>query len=322
MAQQYATRLIASVGGLNAMTILQRVMTAEGLARSNLMVCGAVCAAAPFVVWAFVSRFGWKGAAWASVVYNSLYVFLQVPVMVRAGRLRSVFRPRWKEALRTDGILEYLRLAVPGLVFICLEWWSLELLMVLGGTRPSAETVVGALAICLNLETVFELCWLGLAVGVSVCVGKAVGHADPLAARGAAKVGLLLAFGGGAVVAAGLVLGGASFAATLFSTRSKNDRPIARLVGKSAPALALMVWSDALNTTVQGALAGAGKPQAIAISNFVSWYGVGAPVAFFSVYYLQLDQAAVPALLACGADRLGFGDPRRFAASVDRDGRR
>ena len=44
-----------------------------------------------------------------------------------------VFVPRpLREVLSRDGLREYLGLALPGLIFTLLEWWSVELVLVLG----------------------------------------------------------------------------------------------------------------------------------------------------------------------------------------------
>jgi len=70
--------------------------------------------------------------------------------------------------------------------------------------------------------------------------------------------------------------------------------------------LAALVFCDALNVCVQGALSGAGMPKHIARANLLGWYGIGAPVALGLVLGLGLDKAAAPVLLGSCASALAF----------------
>ena len=294
MARRYAMRLLPSLGGVSLMTILQRVMTAEGHVVANLVICGAVCASAPLLQWVFLHRVSgsFVGAAWASSVQNGLYVLLQVPYMCHVG-LGHVFAPRpLREILDGSGLRSYLSLALPGLVFTCLEWWSMELVISLGGTRSSSYEVLGALATCLTLASVFEMGWLGLMVGVAVKVGDRVGAGDAAAAKRFARLGLGVALALGGLVAACLV------AATRAVARLyARDAAIVALAEKCVPPLAVLCFAGSLNVVVQGVLSGAGIPARIAWANLFGWYVVAAPVGCGLLFGLELDKSAAPVLI-------------------------
>ena len=49
------------------MTILQRVYQAHDMVLSNMAICGAVCAVAPLLQWAFVHGLGWGYNFWLFV---------------------------------------------------------------------------------------------------------------------------------------------------------------------------------------------------------------------------------------------------------------
>jgi len=294
-AQRYGLALLPALFGIPCMTIVQRVMTAEGHVFANLAICAAVFATAPawqnFLV--YRHGLGYVGAAWASSITNNQYLLLQVPYCLYVG-LGHVFRPRsFREVFDRRGISEFLGLSLPGLAASLLEWWSFELVFALAGTRRS-PAVLAAVTCALNIQTVLEMCWLGAMVATSVAVGAQVGAGDPKGAKRAARLGVLAAFCAAAITAAGLIV-----ARPLIARLYSHDADVVALTSRCVPALALLVFFDAQNVCIQGTLSGAGAPQRIAMSNLIGWYGVAAPVALGLLFGLDLDQSAAPVLLCC-----------------------
>jgi len=74
-AQRYGLALLPALFGIPCMTIVQRVMTAEGHVFANLAICATVFATAPawqdFLV--YRHGLGFVGAAWASSITNNQY---------------------------------------------------------------------------------------------------------------------------------------------------------------------------------------------------------------------------------------------------------
>jgi Na+-driven multidrug efflux pump len=161
-AKRYGLALLPALFGIPCMTVVQRVMTAEGHVFANLAICAAVFATAPFWQNFLVYRhgLGFVGAAWASSITNNQYLLLQIPYCLYVG-LGHVFRPRSiREVFDRRGIREFLGLSLPGLVASLLEWWSMEFVIALAGTRRS-PAVLAAVVCALNVQTVLEMCWLG-----------------------------------------------------------------------------------------------------------------------------------------------------------------
>ena len=296
-AQRYGLALLPALFGIPCMTIVQRVMTAEGHVFANLAICATVFATAP--VWqnflVYRHGLGFVGAAWASSITNNQYLLLQVPYCLYLG-LGHVFRPRsfW-EVFDRRGISEFLGLSLPGLAASLLEWWSFELVFALAGTRRS-PAVLAAVTCALNIQTVLEMCWLGAMVATSVAVGAQVGAGDPKGAKRAARLGVLAAFCAAAITAAGLIA-----ARPLIAKVYSHDSDVVELTSRCVPALALLVFFDAQNVCIQGTLSGAGAPQRIALCNLIGWYAVAAPTALGLLFGLDLDQSAAPVLLYCCA---------------------
>ncbi|KAH8072628.1 hypothetical protein JL721_3270 [Aureococcus anophagefferens] len=88
LARRYCVGLLPSLAGVSLMTILQRIMTAEGHVVANLAICAAVCATAPAWQYVLIERvFGsYVGAAWASSAYNCTYLLLQATACVASDR--------------------------------------------------------------------------------------------------------------------------------------------------------------------------------------------------------------------------------------------
>lgn len=133
-------------------------------------------------------------------------------------------------------------------------------------------------------------------VGVSVEVGARVGAGDAAGAKRRAFVGVGASAVFGAAAAA-IILALRPLIATLFT----HDESVVDLTYRCVPALALLVFTDALNVVVQGTLSGAGIPKRVATANLFGWYGVAAPVVLGLVLGLDLDESAAPVLLGCCA---------------------
>jgi MATE family multidrug resistance protein len=50
-----------------------------------------------------------------------------------------------------------LQVALPSSAMICLDWWTFELLTLLAGWLPDAQTAVGAMGVCFGLHVMVFL---------------------------------------------------------------------------------------------------------------------------------------------------------------------
>jgi MATE family multidrug resistance protein len=160
LAQQYVVRIQPALAGIAFMTVLQRVLQAEGHIMANFYICFFVFVCAPILQYALINVLGWGfyGAAYAFSIYNCLYIVIMIPYMVYAG-MGHVFTPR-REALSPSGMYSHLALALPGLACQLLEWASMELVSIAAGTRPSARILIGSMGMMLNIEAIFAMCWV------------------------------------------------------------------------------------------------------------------------------------------------------------------
>lgn len=292
LAQHYVLLVQPALCGIALMSVLQRVIQAEGHILANFWISFAIFLVAPSIQYLFIvhMKFGLRGAGISFSIYNCLYLVLMVPYMLSAD-LGHVFIPR-RGTLSLSGMYSHLELAVPGLLCQLLEWASMEMVSIIAGTRRSARQLIGALGLCLNLEAIFCMFSVGFMVAVSIKVGHAVGAGDAAAAKRVAVLGVLSALGWSLLIAV-----------TLFALRKQvvgmftSDEGIASTASALFGPLGLLIAMQAVNCVMQGVLTGAGLQRYTAGCNLVGWYLVAAPLSGGLIWGLDLDLAAGQVLL-------------------------
>ncbi|NWT15366.1 S47A2 protein, partial [Vireo altiloquus] len=119
----------------------------------------------------------------------------------------------------------FIWLAVPGMVMLCIEWWTFEIGSFLAGLISVVE--LGAQSIIYELATVAYMVPLGISVAASVRVGNALGAGDVVQAK-TSCITALLCTGVFAVVVAALLGSLRNVVGYIFT----NDTEIVSLVSK------------------------------------------------------------------------------------------
>ncbi|NXY07181.1 S47A2 protein, partial [Pteruthius melanotis] len=119
----------------------------------------------------------------------------------------------------------FIWLAVPGMVMLCIEWWTFEIGSFLAGLISVVE--LGAQSIIYELASVAYMVPLGISVAASVRVGNALGAGDVVQAK-TSCITALLCTGVFAVVVAALVGSLRDVVGYIFT----NDTEIVSLVSK------------------------------------------------------------------------------------------
>eukprot|EP00469_Lotharella_globosa_P013220 CAMPEP_0167773786 /NCGR_PEP_ID=MMETSP0111_2-20121227/1628_1 /TAXON_ID=91324 /ORGANISM="Lotharella globosa, Strain CCCM811" /LENGTH=316 /DNA_ID=CAMNT_0007663491 /DNA_START=338 /DNA_END=1288 /DNA_ORIENTATION=- len=223
---------------------------------------------------------GYLGAAWAASLYNGIYSILVVPALIYMGEgWLFRFEGIKKVMLDYQGAYEYLRLAIPGTLQTCLEWWALEIVSLMAGLLPNPQTTIGASYIAYNLESVLVMVWVGILVASAIRVGEHVGAGHPKRAKNAAILGVTVALILGIFL--GLVLYLAKdFIVTLYS----NDEDTRAVASRLMTVLAVVVVFDACNNAAGGVLNGLGLQRWAATFQLMGYYVVGTPTAAIAVF--------------------------------------
>eukprot|EP00118_Oscarella_pearsei_P010629 m.66288 g.66288 ORF g.66288 m.66288 type:complete len:219 (+) comp35378_c0_seq2:214-870(+) len=80
----------------------------------------------------------------------------------------------------------YIMLAIPGVLTVCMEWWSYEIGTLVAGSVDKLESA--SIIISLNLVSICYLIPSGISTAASVRVGNLLGAGKPLEAKRAAWV--------------------------------------------------------------------------------------------------------------------------------------
>ncbi|XP_055097999.1 multidrug and toxin extrusion protein 1 isoform X2 [Symphalangus syndactylus] len=141
----------------------------------------------------------------------------------------------------------FLRLAVPSMLMLCMEWWAYEVGSFLSGILGMVE--LGAQSIVYELAVIVYMVPAGFSVAASVRVGNALGAGDMEQARKSSTVSLLITVVF-AVAFSVLLLSCKDHVGYIFTT----DRDIINLVAQVVPIYAVSHLFEALAAQVHANL--------------------------------------------------------------------
>ncbi|XP_042298295.1 multidrug and toxin extrusion protein 1 [Sceloporus undulatus] len=230
-------------------------------------------------VFLYAFQLGVVGSAWA----NTLSQNLQALLLFLYVWWKKIHKETWGgwtwDCLQDWG--SFMRLALPSMLMMCIEWWTFEIGSFLSGMISVVE--LGAQSIIYELATIAYLLPQGMSVACSVRVGNALGAGDAEQAKRSCITGLLCT-GVFAVVFSALLAAVRNVVAYIFT----SDREIVALVSKVMMIFAPFHLFDAIAATCGGVLRGAGKQKIGAISNAIGYYAVGLPIGITLMFAYRL----------------------------------
>ncbi|XP_029469236.1 multidrug and toxin extrusion protein 2-like isoform X2 [Rhinatrema bivittatum] len=217
----------------------------------------------------YALNLGVLGSAWA----NTISQFTLSGLLFFYICWRKIYAETWagwtRECLQEWG--SFIRLAVPSMLMMCIEWWAFEI----GGFLAGLVSVVelGAQAIMLQLVNAAYMVPLGFSVAASVRVGNALGAGNTQQAKTSCRVAVICAVCF-AVLIGSLVAALKNVMAYIFT----SDEEIVALVGQLMLIFAPFHLFDATACVAGGVLRGTGKQKIGAIINAFGFYIVGFPI--------------------------------------------
>ncbi|KAJ0398096.1 hypothetical protein P43SY_001186 [Pythium insidiosum] len=283
LAQVYSRYNLIGIPFVFLYDVLRRAMQAQNVMAPLVAIAVAsnVLQIAAGYWLAYRTSWGFAGIALSRSLGN-----MALPLLVGLYlRARPAFLRQWWAGWDLSAALEhvglFLRLGVPGMLMLVMEWWAFELLSLMAGVLPDSILAVSAHAVQMSVVSLVYMVFLGLSVATNIRVGNHLGANEPERARVTATLG----FGVVGVV-------GALLAAAVFVWR----HAISALFVDDAETIAmaghvLLVWapfevSEALNCVVQGVFRGVGKQNTAARTNAITYYGVGVPLAYVLAFRL------------------------------------
>ncbi|KAG5284362.1 hypothetical protein AALO_G00025880 [Alosa alosa] len=243
-------------------------------------------------VFLYVLDLGVAGSAAAnSISQYALTVFLYTYIVWK-GLHKATWDGWSKDCLQEWG--PYIRLALPSMLMLCVEWWTYEIGGFLAGLISEVE--LGAQSVVYQVATIAYMCPLGFSVAASVRVGTALGAGNTAQAIMSGKVAVVSALSVSCVLA---VLIGASkdMIGYIFTT----EPDIIHRVSDVMIMYGFFHLFDACAGVTGGILRGAGKQLFGALGIIMSYYFVGFPIGVSLMFAANMGIIGLwTGLFVCG----------------------
>jgi MATE family multidrug resistance protein len=152
-------------------------------------------------------------------------------------------------------------------------------MVLMSGLLPEPQVSVSVMGLCIQTSGLCYMIVTGLACAASVRVSNSLGARLPDAARRATWTAWGLTMALQACVGVG-ILGVRNLWPRIFTTSEAVVQRTAHLL----PLFALSLFGDGTNAVLQGLLRGAGKQETGAITNLLSYWCCGIPLAAYLAF--------------------------------------
>ncbi|KAI9143277.1 mate-domain-containing protein [Paraphysoderma sedebokerense] len=188
------------------------------------------------------------------------------------------------EAFRQWG--QYFRLALPGLLMMCAEWWIVEAAALVAGTF--GERALAAQSVIINTCAMAYYLFLGISIANANRIGNFLGAGKALNAKFSAYVSVAMAiflacFNGTIMLALRHVW------AHIFT----GDPDVATYVAELLPIVCIFQIGDGGSCVTGGILRGSGKQKIGAVANLLAYYVIGLPLGILFTYVLKLNLVGI-----------------------------
>ncbi|XP_047943377.1 protein DETOXIFICATION 35-like isoform X1 [Salvia hispanica] len=231
--------------------------------------------------WLFIVVLGWgtPGAALAYDVSSWLIAISQFIYVV------GFCKDGWK-GFSCDAVREiwaFVRLSLASAVMLCLEVWYIMCIIVLAGGLDDAVTSVGALSICMNVNGLELMVFIGVNAAISVRVSNELGLGRARAAKYSVYVTLFQSLVIG-IVCMIAILATRNHFAVIYTDSLVMQRAVARLSGL----LSITVLLNSIQPVISGVAIGGGWQGVVAYVNLACYYVIGLPLGYLLGYVADL----------------------------------
>ncbi|KAM3623823.1 uncharacterized protein V6R79_015973 [Siganus canaliculatus] len=232
-------------------------------------IIGNICNAIVNYVLLHVLELGIAGSAAASAISQYLLAVVLFVYICWRGLHKATWGGWSKDCLQEWG--PFVKLAIPCMLMLCLEWWVFEVGGFLAGMISEAE--LGAQSIAYELAVIAYMFPLGLSAAASVRVGNALGAGKIEQAKLSCKVPIVCGF-----IIAILVGGSFTLARNFIGFIFTSEPDILQRLSEVMIVFFFTHLMDATAGVTGGVLRGAGKPLVGALCNLVGFYLIGFPI--------------------------------------------
>ncbi|CAA2978820.1 DETOXIFICATION 14-like [Olea europaea subsp. europaea] len=191
---------------------------------------------------------------------------------------------------------EFFQYAIPSAVMVCLEWWSFEVVILLGGLLPNPELETSVLSVCLTITSLHYLVQYSIGAAASTRVSNELGAGKPGAARVAVLAVLVLSVSE-FVIASTIIF----FCRYILGYAFSNEMDVVNYVKDMTPFFCVSIIMDSLQAVLSGVARGCGWQHIGAYVNLGAYYIVGIPVALLLGFVLHFKGEGLWSGLVAGA---------------------
>ncbi|RLN53219.1 hypothetical protein BBJ29_000517 [Phytophthora kernoviae] len=285
LAQKFSRWVLLGVPFVFMYELIRKALQAQNIMKPlvAIAIIGNIVNIVAGFVLAYHTSMGFEGIALSRSLGNIVMPLLLIPYFYRHPTHLSQWWFGWnlKEAAAYIGV--FLRLGVPGMLMLVMEWWAFELLTLMAGVLPNPVVSVSAHAVLVNVTGMLYMIYAGLAVAANIRVGNCLGANAPKQAKLACHVALALTLSVSTV-----------FGITLYVMRGTipslflNDPDSIATAASVLIVSSLMEVFDGMNAVVQGVFRGAGKQKMAATVNAIAYYVFGTPTAALLGFYFAM----------------------------------
>ena len=112
--------------------------------------------------------------ATAIYMFNQFIILhLYVKFFVKDEKVQRAWFMPSKSSLNVNGLIEYLRVGIPSIGVLCLDWWSFEIMMIFAAGLSVQAVAVQVLVI--TTGATFFMIHLGISISSGILVGQNIG---------------------------------------------------------------------------------------------------------------------------------------------------
>lgn len=278
----------------------RRYLSAQAVVQPLMVVTLLATLLTPVFLYLFVMRWGMGllGAALAWDLTQGASLVMMASYCVHHTRRQAPSKCTWggwtMEAF--EGWGQYITMAVPSMVMICLDWWTFEVIVMLSGLLPNPDVTMSMMGITFNIHALCFFAAHGLSGAASTRIGNDLGAGRPRMAWLTTQVGVLLGTLSMAAFSVALLAGRHGLGA-LFSA----DEAVIMLTAQAVPPLAVSLIGEGANTVLSGIMRGCGRQKIGASVNLVTYWVFGLPLSILMAFWGGLGALGLWTGLACTA---------------------
>ncbi|XP_029950673.1 multidrug and toxin extrusion protein 1-like isoform X2 [Salarias fasciatus] len=217
----------------------------------------------------YVLNMGVAGSALANTLSQFVLATVLFVYIVSRGLHKNTWGGWSSDCLQEWG--SFVKLALPSMLMLCLEWWIFEAGGFLSGLISEVE--LGAQSVIYQLVLIAYMVPLGLSTAASVRVGSALGAGNVEQAKLSSKTAVSCGFVSSLCIGILIALL-RNFIGYIFTT----EREIIDRVSEVLIVFAFMHLFDGVAGVLGGVVRGVGKQVTGALCNFVGYYFIGFPI--------------------------------------------